>query len=83
MKFDDIFKEIGEFGPFQRRNYSLLIVGWMLSGMTMVLSVFVLGLPDHRFVYDTLNVCWALLQYTYLHRSVQRNPQYNVCSSVC
>ncbi|XP_056017071.1 organic cation transporter protein-like [Ostrea edulis] len=48
MKFDDIFKEIGEFGPFQRRNYGLLIVGWMLTGPTMVLSVFVLGLPDHR-----------------------------------
>lgn len=48
MKFDDIFKEIGEFGPYQRRNYLLLVVGWMLTGPIMVLSVFVMGSPDHR-----------------------------------
>ncbi|XP_061177531.1 organic cation transporter protein-like [Saccostrea echinata] len=48
MKFDDIFKEIGEFGPYQRRNYALLIIGWMITGPIMTFSVFVLGLPDHR-----------------------------------
>lgn len=48
MKFDDIFKEIGEFGPYQRRNYLLLVVGWVLTGPIMVLSVFVMGSPDHR-----------------------------------
>ena len=48
MKFDDIFKEIGEFGPYQRRNYVVLVFGWIFTGPIMVLSVFVMGNPDHR-----------------------------------
>ncbi|XP_078339711.1 organic cation transporter protein-like isoform X3 [Crassostrea virginica] len=48
MKFDDIFKEIGEFGPYQRRNYVVLMFGWMITGPIMVLSVFVMGNPGHR-----------------------------------
>jgi OCT family organic cation transporter-like MFS transporter 4/5 len=49
MKFDDIFKEIGEFGPYQRRIYVMLAIGYMFTQPGMVLSVFVLGLPDHRY----------------------------------
>ncbi|XP_061177443.1 organic cation transporter protein-like [Saccostrea echinata] len=48
MKFDDIFKEIGEFGPYQRRNYAFLIVVYLLTGPIMTLSVFVMGFPEHR-----------------------------------
>jgi hypothetical protein len=49
MKFDDIFKEIGEFGPYQRRIYVMLTIGYMFTQPGMLLSVFVLGSPDHRY----------------------------------
>ena len=48
MKFDDFFKELGEFGPYQRRNYVVLVFGWIFTGPIMVLSVFVMGNPGHR-----------------------------------
>lgn len=52
MKFDDVFREIGEFGPYQRRNYALLVIGWIITSPIMVLSVFVLATPEHRFVIN-------------------------------
>jgi hypothetical protein len=39
MNFDDIFKEIGEFGPYQIRLYVILTIGFMFTGPAMVLSV--------------------------------------------
>jgi hypothetical protein len=63
MKFDDIFTEVGEFGPYQRRNYSFLVVGWILTAPVMALSVFILGLPDHRFVIH-------FIIFTYISYSV-------------
>lgn len=48
MKFDEILIDIGEFGAFQKRNYVLLIIGWVLTAPFMVLSVFVLAMPEHR-----------------------------------
>lgn len=48
MKFDDILTQIGAFGPYQKRNYILLLIGWTLTGPFITLSVFVSGVPDHR-----------------------------------
>jgi hypothetical protein len=50
MKFDDIFEDIGEFGTYQWRNYALLVISWAITAPVMMLSVFVLATPDHRFV---------------------------------
>ncbi|XP_076081369.1 organic cation transporter protein-like [Mytilus galloprovincialis] len=48
MKFDDILTQIGAFGPYQKRNYIPLLIGWTLTGPFITLSVFVSGVPDHR-----------------------------------
>ncbi|CAG2257565.1 OCTN [Mytilus edulis] len=48
MKFDDILSDVGDFGWYQKRNFILLIIGWTLTAPFMVLSVFVLAMPDHR-----------------------------------
>ncbi|CAG2257563.1 OCTN [Mytilus edulis] len=48
MKFDDILTQIGSFGPYQKRNYVLLMIGWILTGPFMGLSVFINGIPEHR-----------------------------------
>ncbi|XP_076081366.1 organic cation transporter protein-like [Mytilus galloprovincialis] len=48
MKFDDILSDVGDFGWYQKRNFILLIIGWTLTAPFMVLSVFVLAMPEHR-----------------------------------
>ncbi|XP_053396544.1 organic cation transporter protein-like [Mercenaria mercenaria] len=46
--FDDILKEIGEFGPYQKRVYTLLCFPSFILSALLVVQVFLLGTPDHR-----------------------------------
>ncbi|XP_060551325.1 organic cation transporter protein-like [Ruditapes philippinarum] len=48
MKFDDVLVKIGEFGTYQKRIYFLLCLPAINSGIFMVISVFILGVPNHR-----------------------------------
>lgn len=50
MKFDDIVKNLGEFGKFQKRVYFLLCMAAMSCGIQIMISVFTLGVPEHRLV---------------------------------
>ena len=50
MAFDDILKEIGQFGPFQKRIYILLCYPGLFLSSLMVVNVFLLGIPEHRLV---------------------------------
>lgn len=48
MTFDDILKEIGQFGSYQKRIYALLCVPALCLSALMVVNVFLLGIPEHR-----------------------------------
>ena len=51
MHFDDILAgDVGEFGAFQKKIYFLLCLPSISSGFHMVISVFLLGTPKHRWV---------------------------------
>lgn len=50
MKFDEVLTHIGEFGTYQTRLYFLICLPSINSGIFMVISVFLLGAPDHRYV---------------------------------
>ncbi|XP_069135003.1 organic cation transporter protein-like isoform X1 [Argopecten irradians] len=47
-KFDEILGIIGEFGFYQKLIFLLLCLPHVMSAFHMVMSVFVLGIPDHR-----------------------------------
>ncbi|XP_033740180.1 organic cation transporter protein-like [Pecten maximus] len=47
-KFDEILGIIGEFGFYQKCVFLLVCLPYLISGFHMVMSVFVLGIPDHR-----------------------------------
>ncbi|XP_060600295.1 organic cation transporter protein-like [Ruditapes philippinarum] len=46
--FDDILKEIGEFGPYQKRVYAMLCLPSFILSALLVVQVFLLGTPNHR-----------------------------------
>ncbi|XP_071115287.1 organic cation transporter protein-like [Haliotis cracherodii] len=48
MKFEDIVTLLGEFGPYQKRLYFLLCIPMISSGVQIMMTVFTLGVPDHR-----------------------------------
>ncbi|XP_059153490.1 organic cation transporter protein-like [Physella acuta] len=48
MKFDDIVLLLGEFGTYQKRVYFLLCLASMSCGIQIMISVFNMGLPEHR-----------------------------------
>ncbi|KAH3738631.1 organic cation transporter protein-like [Dreissena polymorpha] len=48
MNFDDILKDIGEFGPLQKRIYFLLCLPSLIVSAHLVVQVFLLGVPAHR-----------------------------------
>ncbi|XP_067676535.1 organic cation transporter protein-like [Haliotis asinina] len=48
MKFDDLLKELGEFGTYQKRLYVLLCIPTVSLGIQILVTVFTLGVPDHR-----------------------------------
>ena len=56
MKFDDLLRDVGEFGSFQRRVYALMCVPAVTIGSFMILNVVILGVPEHRFVYALITV---------------------------
>lgn len=41
----------GEFGPYQRRQVILLILGAVTAGVHMLSLVTVAAIPEHRFVH--------------------------------
>ena len=51
MTFDDILKEIGQFGSYQKRIYALLCVPALCLSALMVVNVFLLGIPEHRYAF--------------------------------
>lgn len=48
MKLDEILREVGEFGLYQKRLYFLLSLPAMSVGCFMVMVVIVLYTPEHR-----------------------------------
>ncbi|XP_071113404.1 organic cation transporter protein-like [Haliotis cracherodii] len=48
MKYDDILKDLGEFGTYQKRLYVLLCIPMVSLGIQIMITVFTLGVPDHR-----------------------------------
>ncbi|XP_062576017.1 organic cation transporter protein-like [Saccostrea cucullata] len=49
MNFDDILIKLGEFGRYQKLLYFLAVcLPGISCGVYMVISVFLLGVPDHR-----------------------------------
>nr|KAG5711008.1 hypothetical protein BaRGS_013742 [Batillaria attramentaria] len=48
MKFDDVLRQIGEFGPYQKRVYFLATAPTMLCAMEALSVIFVFYIPDHR-----------------------------------
>lgn len=49
MKFDDILVNIGQFGLYQKRLYLLLCLPAISAGCYMMMLVFVMHAPDHRY----------------------------------
>ena len=48
MKFDDILKEIGEFGTYQKWVTLVTCVPALHVGAMILLNVVIFGVPDHR-----------------------------------
>ncbi|XP_055888321.1 organic cation transporter protein-like [Biomphalaria glabrata] len=48
MKFDEIIQELGEFGRYQKRMYFLACLVTIPTAFHILMSVFVLAVPDHR-----------------------------------
>ena len=49
MKFDDVLVELGEFGFYQKRLYLILCIPAISVGCYMMINVFNMHAPDHRF----------------------------------
>ena len=62
MAFEDILKEIGQFGTYQKRIYILLCYPALFLSGLMVVNVFLLGIPEHRLVHSLiLHVSYEIL----------------------
>ncbi|WAR07606.1 ORCT-like protein [Mya arenaria] len=48
MSLDDILRDIGEFGPLQKRIYFLLCLPGFILSQLLVVQVFLLATPEHR-----------------------------------
>jgi len=48
MKFDDILRELGEFGFYQKRLYLLLCIPAISVGSFMMGNIILLYTPEHR-----------------------------------
>lgn len=61
MKFDDILRELGEFGFYQKRLYLLLCIPAISVGCYMMGNIVLLYTPDHRCKIPTLdNDTWEI-----------------------
>ena len=56
MKFDDLLRDVGEFGSFQKRVYAFMCVPAVTIGSFMILNVVILGVPEHRYVCSSICV---------------------------
>ncbi|XP_061177668.1 organic cation transporter protein-like [Saccostrea echinata] len=70
MNFDDILIKLGEFGRYQKLLYFLAVcLPGISCGVYMVISVFLLGVPDHRCALPFIeNDTYAIQSET--HRSL-------------
>jgi hypothetical protein len=48
MQFDEILTHLGEFGNYQKWLYLLLCFPEINTGIFMLISVVLLGVPKHR-----------------------------------
>ncbi|KAK0052876.1 organic cation transporter-like protein isoform X2, partial [Biomphalaria pfeifferi] len=48
MKFDDVIHELGDFGSYQKRMFLLTCLVSVPTSFHILMSVFVLAVPDHR-----------------------------------
>ncbi|XP_033740880.1 organic cation transporter protein-like isoform X3 [Pecten maximus] len=48
MQFDTILKNVGEFGPYQKRVYFLLCLPVLCTAMYDIISVYLMYTPAHR-----------------------------------
>lgn len=48
MKFDNVMRLLGEFGTYQKRNYVLVCLPVITISIQTMVSVFTLGVPEHR-----------------------------------
>lgn len=88
MKLDEILLELGEFGRYQKRLYSLLCLPAMSVGCFMVMVVIVLYTPRHRCkLTDWDNDTYAIqgdLHQFYINQSIPTKIDgQNVIYSEC
>ena len=55
MKFDDILKDVGEFGKYQKAVYFLLCLPSFATGLFMMHLVFVMETPNYRYFFFFTN----------------------------
>ena len=48
MKYDEILQHVGEFGPYQRRVFYLLMLPPLLAGAQVFSVVFTMAIPEYR-----------------------------------
>ena len=50
MKFDDVLREVGDFGTYQRVLFTVLCLPTVFMAMHYMAPVFIMATPDHRFI---------------------------------
>ncbi|XP_067675418.1 organic cation transporter protein-like [Haliotis asinina] len=48
LTFDDVLRHLGEFGPYQKWMVFVLCLPGIAHGIRMMISVFLLNIPNHR-----------------------------------
>lgn len=83
MAYEDLFKHIGDFGPYQKRIYFLLCLTAIPCGFHKLAGVFLMARPDHRcqlpyeFSNATYNLSDDTLRMTYPYDSLTK--RYSTC----
>ncbi|KAJ8315470.1 hypothetical protein KUTeg_007620 [Tegillarca granosa] len=47
MHFDDLLKQVGEFGPYQKRVYILLVLPTIFTAFQVMSPIFIMGDQSH------------------------------------
>ncbi|KAK6169201.1 hypothetical protein SNE40_020297 [Patella caerulea] len=55
MKFDDVLEHLGEFGLYQKRLYLLVCIPGVANGLFVMVTVFMLAIPEHRCAVPSLS----------------------------
>lgn len=50
MDFDLVLDEIGEFGRYQKTNYTLICLPVLFAAANSLSYVFTAGIPDYRYI---------------------------------